>query len=197
MPMLDPLTELEAVNAMLLSIGQAPVNTLNVSGLTDVSIARDKLAEVTRRILSRGYAFNTDDNYPLSPDADGVVLLPKGALKVKASDTSKLSVRHHPTKGRALWNGDSLTWTFTAPVACQITWGFSFEELPETARCYIATAAGREFQARIVGSTILDRFLEEDVQRAWLLLEREERATRKTNLFRNNAGLSGFGSRSY
>ena len=54
MPMLDPLTELEAVNAMLLSIGQAPVNTPNVSGLTDVSDARDKLSEVIRRILSRG-----------------------------------------------------------------------------------------------------------------------------------------------
>lgn len=197
MPMLDPLTELEAVNAMLLSIGQAPVNTLNVSGLTDVSVARDKLSEVTRRILSRGYAFNTDENYPLSPDADGVVLLPKGALKVKTEDTTKVSVRQHPTKGRALWNGDQLTWKFETTVPCQITWGFSFEELPETARCYIATAAGREFQARIVGSTILDRFLEEDVQRAWLLLEREERASRKTNLFRNNAGLSGFGSRSY
>jgi hypothetical protein len=99
MPMLDPLTELEAVNAMLLSIGQAPVNTLNVSGLTDVSVARDKLSEVTRRVLSRGYSFNTDDNYPLSPDAESVILIPKGALKVKPSGTSKLSVRQHPTKG--------------------------------------------------------------------------------------------------
>jgi hypothetical protein len=43
----------------------------------------------------------------------------------------------------------------------------------------------------------LDKFLDEDVQRAWLIMEREERATRKTNLFRNNAGLAGFGSRSY
>lgn len=197
MPMLDPLSELEAVNAMLLSIGQAPVNTLNVSGLTDVSVARDKLSEVTRRVLSRGYSFNTDDGYPLSPDAEGIILIPKGALKVKPSGTTKASIRQHPTKGRALWNSDMLTWVFAAPEACQVTWGFTFEELPETARCYIATAAGREFQARIVGSQILDSFLDEDVQRAWLLLEREERASRKTNLFRNNAGLSGFGSRSY
>ena len=196
MPTITPITELEAVNAMLLSIGQAPVNTLAVSGLTDAAVARTLLTDFTRRVLSRGFAFNQDDGYPLSPDVDGVVLIPPTALKVNP-DTPKITERRHPTKGRALWNGPELTWTFAEPVSCRITWGFPFEDLPETARRYIATAAARQFQARTVGSPILDRFLEEDVATAWMLLEREERAVRKTNLFSDNAVLGGFGSRSY
>ncbi|HEY0623175.1 hypothetical protein [Sphingomonas sp.] len=197
MPMIAPLTELEAVNSILLSIGQAPVNTLSVSGLTDASVARTKLTEVTRRVLTRGFAFNQDDDWPLAPDADGVVLIPAGVLKVRPNDQALAVQRSHPVKGRALWNRQERSWSFSEAVPCRITWGFPFEELPETARCYIATVAGRQFQARVVGSQILDRFLEEDVASAWVLLEREERAARGTNLFRNNATLAGFGSRSF
>jgi hypothetical protein len=86
---------------------------------------------------------------------------------------------------------------FAASVTVKVTWAFAFEDLPETARCYIATAAGRRFQSKVIGSTILDRFEEEDELKAWLLLERDERGSRKTNLFRANATLAGFGSRSY
>lgn len=40
MPIISAMTELEAVNEMLMSIGQAPVNTLSVTGIRDVSVAR-------------------------------------------------------------------------------------------------------------------------------------------------------------
>src|SRR3546814_20980574 len=71
MPMIEVMTELEAVNEMLMSIGQAPVNTLNATGISDVNIARAELVKVSRRVQARGWNFNTDDAYKLSPDADG------------------------------------------------------------------------------------------------------------------------------
>jgi hypothetical protein len=83
--MISATTELEAVNEMLMSIGQAPVNTLAVSGIKDVNIARARLQSQTRRVLSRGFNFNTDDNYTLTPDSDGIILIPNGTLKMRPS----------------------------------------------------------------------------------------------------------------
>ncbi|EQB10418.1 hypothetical protein L284_17150 [Novosphingobium lindaniclasticum LE124] len=191
------MTELEAVNEMLMSIGQAPVNTLAVTGIKDVSIARARLSSMTRRVLSRGFNFNTDEDYPLTPDSEGIILVPEGTLKIEGmSATDDFTTRRHP-KGLALYNKTDRTFTFPAGITVKIVWAFAFEDCPETARCYIATAAGRRFQSKAIGSQILDRFEEEDEMKAWLLLERDERGQRKTNLFRNNATLAGFGSRSY
>jgi len=197
MPILSPMSELEAVNEMLMSIGQAPVNSLNVSGIKDVSIAQARLATATRRVLSHGFAFNTDTNYPLAPDIDGHIMVPANALKVESMGIDELVIRKHPTKGLALYSKDTRSFEFDASVSVKIVWAFSFEELPETARTYIATSAARRFQSKAIGSQVLDRFEEEDELRAWLLLEREERGARKTNLFRNNPALAGFGSRTH
>lgn len=197
MPMIAPMTELEAVNEMLMSIGQAPVNTLAVTGIKDVSIARARLSSMTRRVLSRGFNFNTDDDYQLTPDSEGIILVPEGALKIEgAGPSDDFTTRRH-SKGLALYNKADKTFVFKAAVSLKIVWAFAFEDCPETARCYIATAAGRRFQSKAIGSQVLDRFEEEDEMKAWLLLERDERGQRKTNLFRNNASLAGFGSRSY
>lgn len=198
MPMIAPMSELEAVNEMLASIGQAPVNTLAVTGITDVNIAKQRLSSMTRRVLMRGFYFNTDENYTLSPDVDGHIVIPSGVLKIEAmSAGDDIVQRRLDVKGMALFNKATLSFLFAAPVQVKVTWAFPFEDLPETARCYIATAAGRRFQSKIIGSQVLDRFEEEDEMKAWVLLDRDERGTRKTNLFRGNAGISGFGRRSY
>lgn len=197
MAVISPMTELEAVNEMLMSIGQAPVSTLAVSGIKDVNIAKAELQKVSRRVQSQGWNWNSDEAYPLSPDVDGVVLIPAGAIKVDPTDKFvNLVQRRHPTKGLALYDRDNRTFVFEAPVDCDIVWAYEFEDLPETARCYVATAAGRKFQSRVIGSRILDAFQAEDEARAWTLLIREERASRDTNLFRKNPGLQAFSNRS-
>lgn len=196
MAVISPMTTLEAVNEMLMSIGQAPVSTLEVSGIKDVNIAKAELQKVSRRVQSQGWNWNSDDAFPLSPDVDGVIQIPNGIIKVDAaSKFDNFIQRRHPTKGLALYNKDDQTFTFAAPVECNIVWAYEFEDLPETARCYIATAAGRKFQSRVVGSRILDAFQAEDVQVSWTLLIREERASRDTNMFRRNPGLQSFTNR--
>lgn len=194
--MLSPMTDLQAVNRMLKSIGQAPVNTLEVSGIGDVNKARQELEEVTRDVQTIGWSWNTDDSYTLSPDTDGAIRLPNGALDVDSTETTQnIVVREHPSGGLALYDADNTTFTFTASVTVRVIWGFEFNSLPAAARVYIATAAARRFQAQVVSSTILDRFNETDEQRAWVLLQRRERATRDTNLFRANSSVNKFGSR--
>lgn len=190
---LSPMTDLEAVNRMLGSIGQAPVNTIPTSGVGDAAKAAQQLLETARDVQTVGYCWNTDRNFQLTPDADGAILLPTGALDADASDPStNLVVRLHPVKNQlALYDGDNLTFTFPAGIAVStdIIWGYDFNGLPQPARSYIATAAARRFQAQVVSSVVLDRFNEEDEGRAFILLQRYERRCRDTNSFRKSASL--------
>lgn len=198
MPMLNPTTELEAVNEMLMSIGQAPVSTLAVSGIRDVNLARSLLASQTRKVSLRRFNWNSDESYPLTPDADGVILIPNGALDVEPTDsTVNAVIRRHPTKGMALWDKDARGWTFAAPLDADVIWGFPFEDLPEIARSYIHISAGRLFQKRVIGSQILDRFEQEDEDAAWAQLIKTELRSRDSNLFRQNASVAKLLNRSY
>jgi hypothetical protein len=195
------MTDLEAVNRMLSSIGQAPVNTIPSSGVGDAAKAAQQLLETARDVQTVGYCWNTDTNYNLTPDADGAILLPNGALDADASaPTTNTSVRMHPSKGAlALYDMDNQTfaWEVGTPVAVDIIWGFEFNDLPQPARAYIATAAARRFQAQIVSSPILDRYNEEDEARAFILLQRYERRCRDTNSFRRNQGFQKWMARRF
>jgi len=186
--MLTPLTELDAVNEMLMSIGQAPVSSLSVPG--DVAIARSLLTPVVRYVQLYGFEFNTDEDYTLTPDVDGLIHVPEGVLRLDPMDPrQRLTPRTHPTSGRCLWDLANRTWTMSAPVDCRIVWAYAFEDLPESAKNYITVAACRRFQAKMIGSRELDLYEEADEQRAWNLLIRDERANRDTNSFRKSKSL--------
>ena len=93
---LAPMTELEAVNTMLQSIGQAPVNTLEISGITDVSSARTFLHNSSRDIQGESWSFNTDELYELNPDEMGHILIPNGVLEISPATRRKLVQRRDP-----------------------------------------------------------------------------------------------------
>jgi hypothetical protein len=195
MSIMTPMTELEAVNEMLMSIGQAPVNSLAVTGITDVSTAKARLDTAVRNLLAQGYWFNTDKGFALQPDADGHIPVPADALRI-TSDDAAVAERVHPTKGRALYDTDSNTFVFAASVTCTIIRAMPFDHMPQTARAYAATIAARRFQSKLIGSQILDHFEQEDEAKAWTMLLREERVARRTNMF-SNPFLAGFGDRSH
>lgn len=195
MATLEVLTELDAVNDMLLSIGQTPVNTLSVAGIRDVNLARSFLKSTSRRVQMVGFDFNTDRKYKITPDIDGFLKVPNGVLKIDCeTPSSSLKRRRHPTAGWCIWNADDQTWVFTEAVEFKVVWGFVFDDLPDTARSYIAISAARKFQAQTIGSTSLDGYNAEDEQVAWISLLRDERGARDTNLFRANATIAGAAS---
>lgn len=190
--LLAPSTELEAVNRMLGSIGQTPVNTLEVSGVPDVNRAVRFLRETLKDLETAGWSWNTDRNYALQPDPSGYIAIPTGALEVDPEDRSlNIAIRRNPvTNNLSLYNGAEQSFKFTDPVEVSITWGFSFEDVPQAARTYVAIAASRKFQAQTVSSGSLDGFNEMDEKRAWALLHRMERRVRDTNVFRANPAAS-------
>lgn len=177
---------------MLASIGQSPVNTLEVSGIPDVTRARRFLRETLLDVQTHGWSWNRDTSYALQPDPDGNIVIPASALEVDPSDkTVNYVVRWNSNIGAlALYDPEEQTFTFEEPVEVDITWAFEFNELPQAARTYVAIAASRKFQAQTVSSAALDGYNQADEDAAWRRLARIERRTRDTNSFRVNREAS-------
>ena len=74
-------SELDAVNSILMSVGESPVNTLSTQS-PEVAIAQKTLQQVTREILSEGWVFNTEREVKFTPDTNDQVLLSDAVLQV-------------------------------------------------------------------------------------------------------------------
>lgn len=190
MTLAAPMTELEAVNSMLIAIGQLPVNSITPQ-LQDQNLALDALHKIVREVCQYGFKFNTDEDYVLTPDIDGLIAAPMGALSIDPMDKRQdLTTRKHPTlAGFYIYDRANHSFEIAKPIKVRIKWSFGFEALPETARAYAVAAASRRFQAHVIGDPTADRFNQEDQQRAWLTLQREESANADFNLFTANAEL--------
>ena len=70
-PTTNAAQELPAVNEILASVGQAPVTTLDQTN-PDVAIAYDTLINTSREVQSEGWLFNTEEYYPMTPDANAI-----------------------------------------------------------------------------------------------------------------------------
>lgn len=147
--LITPTTELEAVNECLENIGQAPVSTIAGDLGVDTQIALNFVRKTNRQLQSQGWYWNTEEEYLLSPNGDGDILLPANTLSVRPAgrDVTRKLVQ----RGPRLYDRDNQQFTFTDGVYVDLTLGLAFEDLPETARRFIALRAARQFQDRIEG----------------------------------------------
>lgn len=181
------VTKLDAVNRMLASIGQSPVNVLTGTLPKDVKKAVLALDNVTRDVCSNGWSFNQDCEYPLAPSADKIAV-PSNASIIEPSYGENYTVRYD-SDGLYLYNNDKFDFEFTSTVKVNVIWLFNFEELPQHARHYIAMRAGREFQATIVGSRILYAFTKQMEDDAWASFRRIEKRSKNYNINRNSIAV--------
>ena len=182
--MLSPTTELEAINTMLSTIGESPVNAVEDTGNVDVVIARQILQSVSREVQARGWHFNTEKNYTITPDSAGYLVLPNTVLKVDTvyPDCSKDVV----VRGSRLYDRENHTYVFTGAVKVDMTILLTFDELPEVARNYVTIRASRIFQERVVGSDTLHAFNSQDEARAMVSLMEYEADTADLNILSGN-----------
>lgn len=142
-----PQTKLDAVNAMLGTVWETPVAALDVGGIASLSLAVRIFDETVRAIQSRGWAFNTEHNYPLPLDMDSKCPLPLTTLAV---DTEGQSAQLDVVKrGLLLYDRCNHTYTFSqGPVYVKIVLGIDYEECPETFKQYVTMMAARRFKAQ-------------------------------------------------
>lgn len=180
----NTLTELEAVNVMLTTIGEAPVNTLTTSAVSDVGIARSILTETSREIQSRGWHYNTEKNYPLVPDVNGNITVPINFVSVDLASIydSKYDI---VLRGTQVYDRLNRTAVFTETLKATVVQLFTFDQLPEVVRRYITIRAARKFQDRVVGSSTLHGFAERDELEALVSMKEQESDVAGHNIFNN------------
>lgn len=172
---LTPMTELDAVNMMLISIGQTPVNTLEVSGIRDVAIAKTVLQNTAREILGRGWAFNRETNYELVPDISGHIVVPAQAFHLDPVNTTHQFVIRSNAGVLNLYDLTKKTFVIDInPLRVNVVWFYGFDEIPQYARNYIAVSAARRFQAYMVGSQVLFQYTSQDEQAGLTEMQRND-----------------------
>ena len=169
------MTELEAVNTMLVTIGEQPVSSLdNLAGLQDASIAKQILSNISRAVQSKGWVFNLDLQVTYTPDANGEINLGSNVLRIDSTSKVRGTTKDIVERGGKLYDRENNTSIFTDSIKVDRVIVLNFDDLPEAARRYVATRASRVFHDRVVGSGELHRFFQEDEAQAWSeLLEYE------------------------
>lgn len=181
---LTKTTELDAINIMLGTIGEAPINSIEAaSGVADATISRQILNEVSIQVQEEGWHFNVETNFVLTPAFPSKeIFVPENCIEVDAEDNYiDVAIR-----GNRLYDRIKHTFEFEKEVKCHIVLLLPFEDLPQAARHYITIRAARVFQQRVVGSQVLGSFTEKDEMRARTALRRYEAKTADYNILTGN-----------
>lgn len=177
---MSPTSELDAVNIILSGIGEAPINAFT-DITADVSMARSLLYEVSKDVQLEGFHWNTEDDYPLTPDEKGNISLSPALARVHFKEPTD---RQLTIRGNRVYDRGNHTYTFAADTVlrCTVTLLLPFEELPEAARRYITIKALRVYQERVLGSQTLSAFQQQDEGRARVALMADERKHSAPNI---------------
>lgn len=170
------MTELEAVNILLTTIGEAPVNTLTGNQVTDVSIANQVITEVSREIQSQGWHFNLEQNVPLTPNSSKHVVIPVNVARIDCRDYNVV------IRDNKLFNLNDRTFEWEASVKADIVYFQDFTALPETAKRYITARAARIYSDRMINSPVINKMTLRDEQKALLDLKEFEGDTADHNM---------------
>ena len=188
MPLLKT-SELEAVNRVLQMLGEAPVNSLSGQfGLAKQ--AQDSLTDVSRRVQAEGWSFNTDYQVTIKPDANKNLLVGSNVSRVVVDILAYPDYDIVERKGK-LYDRLNQTFEFTDEVKADLTYMYDWDELPEHARQYIMTRAGRQLQEAIKGSPDLTKLNFAAEAEARTQFVEEETTKSEHNMIRGNPNRFG------
>ena len=173
------MTELEAVNVLLTTIGEAPVNTLTGNQVTDVTIANQVLTEVSREVQAQGWHFNTEDKVVLSRNEFNQIVVPADVARIDTPDINTVE------RDGKLFDLTARSLEFQSSVEATIVYYRDFLALPDTAKRYITTRAARIYSDRMLNSETISKMVRSDEQRALIDLKEFEGDTADFNMMDN------------
>jgi len=184
---ITPTSELQAVNIMLSTIGEAPVNSITGTTTVDVSTAKNILNETSMSIQSQGWNFNTHENYKsLSLDSDNKVPLPANCVKADAN--SQFRHLNYTIRGGFLFDMEKHTDVFTsAPASVDLVLVQQFDDLPEYARQYITMKASRRFAARFIGDKEITQLIGQDENEALMAFHQADSQESDINILEGDS----------
>lgn len=185
-----PTGELEAVNTLLATLGEAPVSGLEGPRTADVALALNTLRESSREVQSEGWAVNSEAGFILAPDVEGHIAAPENLLTILTEERPR---RRVAVRGGRLYDLEAHSFRFTGPVRATVVLLLPFADLTERLRRYITLRAARLFQDRALGSGQAHADLEKDEYLARVRAVQENSDLEQANVMTGPGGfLSGW-----
>jgi hypothetical protein len=181
-------TELDAVNSILMSVGETPVNTLTVQS-PEVAIAQKTLRQVCREIQAEGWSYNTENQYPIDLDTNNQCIIPNNILQIDLNifehGKDYNIVRRSDNGVMKVYDKKNHTFTFEncSKLYFDIIWMLDFEDLPQAFKDYISIRASRIASNRMVNSQPSAKLLETDEAAARALAVEYEMKQADHNIF--------------
>ena len=154
-------TELDAVNQILSSVGQAPVTTLDLQN-PEVFTAVNTLREQSKQVQLEGWSFNVERHYVLTRDSStNKIAVPSNMLAIDSN-----VAQHHDKYDLVLRNGFvydryNHKYTFDEDITADVLWYWDFQYLPPGIQAYITAKAARMCATKMVGDPQLNQLLAE------------------------------------
>ena len=162
-------TELSAINTILGTIGQAPIQKIDLEN-PEVNLIYNLLQEAIIDVLGEGWAFNKEDHITLTPDSDGFITVPANALHYDISDGQRLRSKDVTIRNGRLYDKVDHTDIFTGDVDIDVVWLFGFDldlanksevggSIPQVFKRYITAKASTRAATQLLTNSELTRIL--------------------------------------
>jgi len=177
------LTQLEAINAMLASLGMTAL-TANDSAHPRYVQALAKLTEVDRELQSQGWWFNKTV-VTLLQDVGGEVPFSSDVIHCDPTDVNKLYVMRE----LKLYDLVNATFTIDADVEVNIVYQLPFVELPPLAKIHLKDRARHDFYVDQDGSEPKLSNYAKLAAMSWVKFKQEHNKNQDTNFFVGGHGM--------
>lgn len=176
-----PTTLLEALNRVLEAARVSRVSSLSAVDLhEDANGAKAAIDDVSREVQMEGWEFNTEREYPITPDGSGYLTLPNNTLKVNS--TRYQSGNRLVQRGTRLYDPKLHTDVFTEDAEVDIVLALEFDDLPMSAKAYITALAARRWALPKLPEGATFRYTEEVIGSARAQMERDDADVRDEDL---------------
>ena len=178
-------TELEAVNVILSTIGESPLNSLSGSLPVDGTMAKNVLSEISREVQSSGWHFNTHYKSTLTRDTNNNIPVATNVVRVELDPNLESKgdydlVQRDGKLFNLAKNTDVFDKDFENVTQVLL---LPFNEIPEQAKRYITIRSARVFHDRTLGANTLHKFSQEDEKQALSILRNAEMRTGDYTIF--------------
>jgi hypothetical protein len=181
---LTPTTLLDAVNALLNSVGLASVDSLlDADSNLDSKKAFEACSRASAQVQAALGWYGSTEDYTIIPDTNSEIMIPPNWLAVRPKRSSSTWANKKVTVRQGkLYDLTGHTFKFTSAVDLTVTQALAFEDLPQAFRWYVTCKAGRAFAVGTYPTSGTFKFTAEEELKAKAEALQEDEMLRDQNL---------------
>lgn len=180
---MSPMTELDCVNEMLGTLGEAPLNEVDEDHpLVANALRTFKL--VNWREQARKWWFNTEIVTLVPDPTSKFVYVPSDTININPRSPRDPLIQ----RGRRFYDPTNATYEIEGNVQCLLIRFIPFEDLPATAQAYISASCKVAFQSAFDGDQVKYKQLMDEKREMYVVFNAEHIRNCDTNLLTRVGG---------